>query len=115
MFAPAVARRPVAYTVTPGREGDVLQVATRRPFQVAAADAMGIDRTAARSTPAWTRSPPSASSGTTATTPWRSRPGWSVAYERNTETNVRLEDAWTSRSCASPAASSAAAGADRAA
>ena len=28
-----------------------------------------------RSTPAWTRSPPSASSGTTATTPWRSRRG----------------------------------------
>ena len=27
------------------------------------------------STPAWTRSPPNASSGTTATTPWPSRPG----------------------------------------
>ncbi len=46
----------------------------------------------ASSTPAWTRSPPSASSGTTATTPWRWRPGVVVAYERNSQTNARLAD-----------------------
>ena len=45
------------------------------------------------STPGWTRSPPSASSGTTATTPSRSRPRLAVAYERNIETNARLEGA----------------------
>ena len=46
-----------------------------------------------RSTPGWTRSRPSASSGTTATTRWRSHPRLAVAYERNDETNDRLEEA----------------------
>ena len=47
----------------------------------------------ASSRPASIRSPPSASSGTTATTPWPSQPRLVVAYERNVETNARLEDA----------------------
>ena len=46
-----------------------------------------------RSTPASTRSPPSASSGTTATTRWPLAPRVAVAYERNDETNARLEEA----------------------
>ena len=67
-----------------------------------------------RSTPGWTRSPPSASSGTTATTPWPWRRGWrspTSATWRPTAASRRP----ASRSSRSPAPSSARAGAGRAA
>ena len=67
------------------------------------------------STPASTPSPPSASSGTTATTRSPSRPGSCVAYERNTETNARLEAEGIEVAARSPAPSSAPAAAGRAA
>ncbi|MFP5218365.1 MAG: arginine deiminase [Actinomycetes bacterium] len=88
---PAVADTLVAYTVTDAGDGDV--VATEaRPFLEAAADAMQIDRLRVVDT------------GLDPVTAEREQwddgnntlaiaPGLVVAYERNTETNARLEDA----------------------
>ena len=94
--------RAYAVTLTARRlDGPRATVADAEPFLVAAARAMEID-TLHRSTPAWTRHPPSASSGTTATTPWRSRLAWrspTSATSRPTTGSRRP----ASRSSASPA------------
>ncbi len=88
---PAVAHTLQAYPVTPGPEGG-LQVADPQPFLRAAATAMGIDTLRVIDT------------GLDPVTAEREQwddgnntlalaPGLVVAYERNTETNARLEDA----------------------
>jgi arginine deiminase len=87
---PAIAHDLVAYAVTPDGEGAV--AAAPRPFLEVAADAMGIDRLRVVDT------------GLDPVTAEREQwddgnntlaiqPGLVVAYERNTETNARLEDA----------------------
>ena len=87
---PAVADTLVAYPVTPNGEG--VRVAGPTPFLEAAARAMGIDRLRVVDT------------GLDPVTAEREQwddgnntlalaPGLVVAYERNTETNARLEDA----------------------
>jgi len=82
-----VADQLTAYTVTP-RDGD-LDVSGPEPFLSAAAQAMDIDILHQIDT-GLDAVTASASSGTTATTPSRSLPA-AVAYERNVETNSRLE------------------------
>ncbi|MCU1673571.1 MAG: putative arginine deiminase [Frankiales bacterium] len=88
---PAVADTLAAYTVTTA-DGEGLHVADPRPFLEAAADAMGIDRLRVIDT------------GLDPVTAEREQwddgnntlalaPGLVVAYERNTETNDRLEKA----------------------
>jgi arginine deiminase len=88
---PAVADTLSAYPVTP-HEGHGLRVGERRPFLEAAADAMGLDRLRTIET------------GLDPVTAEREQwddgnntlalaPGLVVAYERNTETNERLEAA----------------------
>ena len=109
---PNIADHLTAHAVTDGRRRHLL-VAEAEPFLVAAAKAMGID-TLRRSTPASTRSPPSASSGTTATTPSPSRPG----SPSPTSATSRPTAGWrrpASRSSRSPARSWAPAAAGRAA
>ena len=87
---PAIANDLVAYPVTPDGEGTA--AGAPRPFLDAAADAMGIDRLRVVDT------------GLDPVTAEREQwddgnntlaiaPGLVVAYERNTETNARLEDA----------------------
>lgn len=87
---PAVADTLSAYPVT--QDGEGLHVAAPRPFLAAAADAMGIDRLRVIDT------------GLDPVTAEREQwddgnntlalaPGLVVAYERNTETNDRLERA----------------------
>ena len=87
---PAIAHDLVAYPVTPDGEGTA--AGAPRPFLEAAADAMGIDRLRVVDT------------GLDPVTAEREQwddgnntlaigPGVVVAYERNTETNARLEDA----------------------
>jgi arginine deiminase len=88
---PAVADSLVGYPVTPGADGDVV-AGPARPFLEAAAEAMGIVRLRVVDT------------GLDPVTAEREQwddgnntlalaPGLVVAYERNTETNARLEDA----------------------
>ncbi len=88
---PNLADRLVAHTVTPG-EGDHLEVGPARPFLVAAAEAMGLERLHTIDT------------GLDPVTAEREQwddgnntlavaPQVVVAYERNTETNARLEAA----------------------
>ncbi len=88
---PAVADTLTAYPVTPGDDGELVAGAPR-PFLEAAAAAMGIDRLRVVDT------------GLDPVTAEREQwddgnntlaiaPGLVVAYERNTETNARLEDA----------------------
>jgi arginine deiminase len=87
---PAVADTLAAFTVTADGEG--LHVADPRPFLVAAADAMGIDALRVIDT--------GLDPVTAEREQWDDgnntlalRPGLVVAYERNTETNDRLEKA----------------------
>ena len=89
---PAVADTLAAYTVTYDAEREALAIADPRPFLEAAADAMGIDHLRVIDT------------GLDPVTAEREQwddgnntlalaPGLVVAYERNTETNDRLEKA----------------------
>jgi arginine deiminase len=89
---PAVADTLAAFTVTPDADGEGLLVGDPRPFLDAAADAMRIDRLRVIDT------------GLDVVTAEREQwddgnntlalaPGLVVAYERNTETNARLEQA----------------------
>jgi arginine deiminase len=89
---PAVADTLAAFTVTPDADGEGLRVGDPRPFLDAAADAMRIDRLRVIDT------------GLDVVTAEREQwddgnntlalaPGLVVAYERNTETNARLEQA----------------------
>ncbi|MCW2724420.1 MAG: arginine deiminase [Frankiales bacterium] len=89
---PAVADTLAAYPVTPDPDGEGLLVGDPRPFLEAAADAMRIDRLRVIDT------------GLDPVTAEREQwddgnntlalaPGLVVAYERNTETNARLEQA----------------------
>ena len=87
---PAVADTLAAFTVTPDGEG--LHVADPRPFLEAAADAMGLDKLRVIDT--------GLDPVTAEREQWDDgnntlalRPGLVVAYERNTETNDRLEKA----------------------
>ena len=110
---PNVADTLVGYPVTPDGD-DGLVCGDPAPVPRGGRRGDGRRAASARSTPGSTRSPPSASSGTTATTPSPSRPGWSSP----TSATPRRTTGWrspASRSCGSPAASSAAAVAGRAA
>jgi arginine deiminase len=89
---PAVADTLAAFTVTPDADGEGLRVGDPRPFLDAAADAMRMDRLRVIDT------------GLDVVTAEREQwddgnntlalaPGLVVAYERNTETNARLEQA----------------------
>jgi arginine deiminase len=87
---PAVADTLAAFTVTADGEG--LHVADPRPFLEAAADAMGLDKLRVIDT--------GLDPVTAEREQWDDgnntlalRPGLVVAYERNTETNDRLEKA----------------------
>ena len=116
---PNVADSLVAYSVTP--TGDVER--RRRPASSTSArpsrswsprPRRWASTRCTRSTPASTRSPPSASSGTTATTPWRSHPGSrspTSATTRPTPASRTPASRWSG----SPAPSSAPVAAARAA
>ena len=108
---PNIADTLEAYTVTAADDGTPLRRG-RRAVPGGRRQGDGASTRCTRSTPAWTRSPPSASSGTTATTRSRSRPAWrwpTSATWRPTPGSRRP----ASRSSRSPAASSAAAAAAR--
>ena len=88
---PAVADTLVAHTVTDAGDGDVVATGPR-PFLEAAAAAMGIDRLRVVDTgldPVTAEREQWDDGNTTLAI----APGLVVAYERNTETNARLEDA----------------------
>ena len=79
-----------AFTIR--RTGEGVQIDRAAPFVDAAADAMGIDEAAGDRHRDSTPSPPSASSGMTATTRWRWPPAWWSPTSATPETNARLED-----------------------
>jgi arginine deiminase len=89
---PAVADTLAAFTVTPDDSGEGLHVSDPRPFLDAAADAMGVESLRVIDT--------GLDPVTAEREQWDDgnntlalRPGLVVAYERNTETNDRLEKA----------------------
>lgn len=106
-------RHPRSWTVVPGAEPGDLAVRANEDFWQSVATALG-----SSASPCWpplrTSAPPSASSGTTAPTTWRCPPVWSWATSA-TSPPTRCCANTASRSSRSPAASWAAAAADRAA